>query len=212
MGCVECNTRKLDMEKACNKCGIIYLKSKYCSKKDWGERKYCSQSCSNSVNSTNNSRCKGKVSPHKGKKFPERSGKNNPFNTRIVLNCIYCNNTFEVCQARFKANARFCSKKCFYKYSDKGISPKNEKVRKSLKYKKWRQQVFERDNYTCQFCKNRGGKLNADHIKPFSIYVNERFDLNNGRTLCEECHRKTPTYGISLVHKTRKKTSVVTEA
>ena len=39
-----------------------------------------------------------------------------------------------------------------------------------------------------------GGKLNADHIKPFSLFPELRFDLNNGRTLCVECHKKTDTY------------------
>lgn len=75
-----------------------------------------------------------------------------------------------------------------------GVTKKNRAIRMSLEYKNWRRQVYERDDYTCQECKVRGGKLNADHIKPFSIYIELRFDVNNGRTLCEECHRKTETF------------------
>lgn len=69
----------------------------------------------------------------------------------------------------------------------------------SVEYKKWRKSVFERDNYTCQFCKRRNGNgetiyLEADHIKPFALYEELRLELSNGRTLCRECHIKTPTF------------------
>jgi len=65
----------------------------------------------------------------------------------------------------------------------------------TLEYRLWREQVFERDNYTCQMCGERGGKLNADHIKPYNLFKELRTDINNGRTLCENCHRLTPTWG-----------------
>lgn len=61
--------------------------------------------------------------------------------------------------------------------------------------KAWRKSVFERDNYTCQICQERGKKLQADHIKPFKYFPELRWILSNGRTLCEECHKKTDTWG-----------------
>lgn len=76
-----------------------------------------------------------------------------------------------------------------------GITDENHRVRGSLQYTEWRRSIFERDDYTCQACGNRGGKLHADHIKPFAVYPELRFDVDNGRTLCVDCHRQTPTYG-----------------
>jgi hypothetical protein len=75
----------------------------------------------------------------------------------------------------------------------------------SSEYKNWRRTIFERDNYTCQECgtKNGNGKgiyLQAHHIKPFAYYPKLRFDLNNGKTLCVECHKKTETFGWKGFH------------
>lgn len=66
----------------------------------------------------------------------------------------------------------------------------NSQIRNSLEMKQWRRAVFERDNYTCQICHIRGGRLVADHIKPFSLFPDLRFELSNGRTLCKECDIK----------------------
>lgn len=81
-----------------------------------------------------------------------------------------------------------------------GVTRPNKKLRKSLEYSLWRTAVFIRDNYTCIECGIKSGMghaviLNADHIKPWSLYPNLRFDINNGRTLCVECHKQTDTYG-----------------
>ena len=77
-----------------------------------------------------------------------------------------------------------------------GITPINRIIRHSLEYKLWRTAVFERDNYTCIWCgDNKGGNLEADHIKPFALFPELRFAIDNGRTLCKTCHKTTDTYG-----------------
>lgn len=70
-------------------------------------------------------------------------------------------------------------------------------LRRSLIYKEWRMEVLKRDDFTCQICGVRGGKLHADHIKPFSQFPELRLELSNGRTLCIPCHKLTPTYGAN---------------
>ena len=75
-----------------------------------------------------------------------------------------------------------------------GITPMHQKVRNSPEYANWRTSVFKRDNYTCQECGATKVYLNADHIKPFSLFPELRLSVENGRTLCVKCHRKTDTY------------------
>jgi 5-methylcytosine-specific restriction endonuclease McrA len=97
------------------------------------------------------------------------------------------------------------------------ITPLTTLIRGSVESIRWRNTVFKRDNYTCQECgDNKGGNLEAHHnIKPFSIVFQEFlniysqfspiedketllrlattyepfWEINNGITLCEECHK-----------------------
>ncbi len=55
-------------------------------------------------------------------------------------------------------------------------------------YKKWHKLVLEKDNFTCQVCDKRGGRLQAHHIKPWADHVELRYDIANGQALCEPCH------------------------
>ena len=89
-------------------------------------------------------------------------------------------------------------------------------IRNSAEYSFWRMSVFKRDFFTCQHCgaKNKKGEkyiFDADHIYPFSkilddynitsieeaISCEKLWDIENGRTLCRDCHKKTETWGIN---------------
>ena len=75
----------------------------------------------------------------------------------------------------------------------------NNGIRNRIEYRLWREAIFKRDNWTCQFCRIRSGEgtkvyLQADHIRPFALYPELRFELSNGRTLCLNCHKKTDSY------------------
>lgn len=76
-----------------------------------------------------------------------------------------------------------------------GVSTQNELLRKRQAFKHWRKAVFERDNYTCQDCgdRSRDGhriKIHPHHIKLLSEHPELAYDINNGLTLCYDCHQK----------------------
>lgn len=65
----------------------------------------------------------------------------------------------------------------------------NAKKRLSYGYRKWREAVLERDGYKCRIC-GCEEHLEAHHIKPFATYPLDRFEVDNGVTLCQKCHRR----------------------
>lgn len=85
-------------------------------------------------------------------------------------------------------------------------------IRGLYEYRQWRSDVFTRDSFTCQSCFIKGGELNAHHIKPFykifednnikslkdAMQCEELWNINNGVTLCIECHKKTNSFLNSM--------------
>lgn len=71
-------------------------------------------------------------------------------------------------------------------------------IRNSYTYHDWRTAVYVRDDYTCQMCGEKGGKLCVHHILLFSVRPDLRLHPGNGITLCWPCHRsikdKEPSY------------------
>ena len=61
----------------------------------------------------------------------------------------------------------------------------------NINVKEWKRiskAVFKRDNYTCQYCGKVGGKLEVDHIFPFSKGGSD--SLENLTTSCQKCNRQ----------------------
>lgn len=68
-----------------------------------------------------------------------------------------------------------------------GITPENDKIRGSMKYRLWREAVFTRDNWTCLKTGAKWG-FEAHHINNFAKFPELRFSINNGITLSKEAH------------------------
>ena len=71
-----------------------------------------------------------------------------------------------------------------------GLTSENRRIRRSIEFKLWRESVFERDDYTCQKCYQRGGKIVSHHIINFENNPDLRFKVDNGITLCERHHKE----------------------
>ncbi len=100
-----------------------------------------------------------------------------------------------------------------------GLTSLSELIKKTDKYSEWRMNIFIRDNRVCQECGN-GNNIEGHHKKSFKRIFHEFlskynqfstiedketlvrlaesyepfWDLDNGQTLCKECHKLTPNY------------------
>jgi hypothetical protein len=102
----------------------------------------------------------------------------------------------------------------------KGILRLEQRIRSIQEYINWRNEVFKRDNYTCQCCNKRGIFLHAHHnilfysilqqfLKEYhqfspiedkdtlvrlAITYKPFWEIKNGKTLCKECHTGVHTF------------------
>lgn len=70
-------------------------------------------------------------------------------------------------------------------------------IRSSAQYKRWRKLVLSTKGRRCEWC-NSSDRIEIDHIKPFLLFPDLRFELSNGRVLCRNCHKTTETYGTRV--------------
>lgn len=78
-----------------------------------------------------------------------------------------------------------------------GKTSLNYRLRRSSKWKIWRELIFLRDNFTCQnkdcnYCDNKiGVMLHPHHIRQLAFYPELAFKVDNGITYCAEYHLKS---------------------
>lgn len=61
---------------------------------------------------------------------------------------------------------------------------------RSNEHKIWVKSIFKRDKYICQTCNTHKNRLNAHHILNWKTYKALRTDINNGITMCVDCHKE----------------------
>ena len=190
-------------KKYCVICGKEFEKDKRVSRKIWNiQTKFCSRACMG-VSKIGNTFKTGIGYPAWNKGIPQTEEVKQILSKKLKV--IAKQKGFGKWMLGKKQNLETRFKKSLaarrtvisgkHNFWKGGITPNHRLIRTTLRYKIWRENVFKRDNYTCQWCGARSGNgkrvyLNADHIQLFSIHTNLRFDVNNGRTLCKSCHYK----------------------
>ena len=58
-----------------------------------------------------------------------------------------------------------------------------------VEYKNWRNTILKRDNYTCQICHRKETRLEVHHIIPYKENKKLALNINNGITVCKDCHK-----------------------
>lgn len=79
-----------------------------------------------------------------------------------------------------------------------GVTSKDKRLRHSLKYFIWQQEVYKKDNCICRICGSKKDIV-AHHLKLFSGFPELRFDVNNGIVLCRSCHGKVHFGKIKII-------------
>lgn len=173
----------------CQDCGITMIRSK--------PAKFCSLACRNNnykkrpgpmIGKQHTEATKARLRITNRNKVPPSQVGRVPWNYGIEIfynrggkNCS-CGKEARVANAERNKG----SKSNFWKG---GVTPVNKLGRKGIEFKLWREAVFARDNWTCQGCHIRGGLLHPHHIKGYAQFVELRYAIDNGITLCADCHQ-----------------------
>ncbi len=149
---------------------------------------------------------------HKGKPRPWRIGMKHTLEARQKMSLVRKGKHYSP-KTEFKKGNMSLEKHPFWKG---GITPLLVKIRNLDEYKFWRAEVYKRDWYTCRRC-GKKEEIEAHHLKSFSGIFNAFLELydqfspiedkevllrlatkyepfwnvNNGKTLCKDCHNKT---------------------
>jgi hypothetical protein len=174
----------------CDNCGKYY---------ESAARRFCSHLCYTAnpeVRAANSARQLGRPSPLKGRKIKN-----------VKPECIAALRNWQKQNGVWNKGTKGLTKRNSGSFTTDrvkgeknhnwkgGVTPEHHRIRSCKEYAEWRMKVFQRDRFTCVICghrsKYRFGKekcdIRADHIKPFCLYQELRFDVDNGRTLCVPC-------------------------
>lgn len=171
MGRNSSNWRMYDL--ICEQCGVTYVTPD-------PRRRLCSRTClHNWMRAT-------------------RIGASNPNYRTDMPVCLVCSKPITRSK---RTRGQFCSARCMGVARVGAANPawrggSTARHEKGFRYRSWREAVFSRDKWICQDCSvyRRYGRgryaLHAHHLLSWAEHPTERFEVNNGVTLCAPCHRK----------------------
>jgi hypothetical protein len=179
------------MKKNCLQCNKEFSKPYVESVKAWNTRhKFCSQKCKNDSQ-------KGKPLKHSNigqiawnKGLPAPWSKGNKYREGIPG---YWKGKIRTVKDRITMSKAHIGKNVGEDNPswNGGEYSESRSARKNIEYRLWRESVYARDHWTCQRCQdNTGGNLNPHHILNFAKWIELRFAIDNGITLCTKCHNK----------------------
>lgn len=192
--------------KKCVICDNIFLKPIHCSKKDWKERMSCSKKCGYIYRSKINIIWNKGLTKETDKRVKELSERQTGIKKDFSN---YKGKKHHFWGAKHTNTTK--KKMSISHQGEKHWNWQNGKtelvmqIRNSSEYKEWRTKVFKRDDFTCQKCgSDRSGDLEAHHIEFLSVIIEKYqiktlddalkckrlWEIENGITLCEKCHRK----------------------
>ncbi len=103
---------------------------------------------------------------------------------RKEITCGTCGKHFKVPKCR-EDIAKYCSYHCHnesMKKTDYEFVPRDR-----FEHNIWKDKVKNRDNNRCINCGNPDN-LHAHHLQSFHAYPDKRIEVDNGVTLCDDCH------------------------
>lgn len=204
--CVECHREPTKVKSICLCCGCEFI----ARKREWSRaaQKYCSRPCANQAHRIFRTcqYCGKEYSKYQNKKFCSRKcrgldSRGRQLSDEHVAKLSAAKKGkvqpwLHAPEVRQKISDALTGKALPHRrgknhWRFKGIHAGHlfrNYLNGQVEYKTWKIAVLVRDDYTCQCCGDRGGKLQAHHIRPWAEYPDERLDIDNGTTLCHYCH------------------------
>jgi hypothetical protein len=189
----------------CEKCGIFKGENHVCPTKEEIENRILKLRSPEVIikrtNVQNEMRKLGKIKPYWNGKKRDNETRRKIIETKKMLYRLGLHKISSMIQ-RAKPGVRLNTGRTLFKkgqYAGSkhlnwkgGLSKAKHELWSNKEYQIWRKAVFERDKYICQKCGCDGKvkTLNAHHLKDKYRYPDIMFDINNGLTLCVDCHIK----------------------
>lgn len=172
--------------------------------------------------------CIGRKPWNKERKFPESkkwlksfSKGHIPWNKELRKTSLFI---CKICDKQFTPSYRislshapkikYCSQNCFrianrgsgnYRWIKDRSQLAKRQERNDMAYKEWRRKIWKRDNFKCLFNNSEcNGKIIAHHILSWKKYLELRYKISNGVSLCHKHHPRKKSDEIKLAPLFRK--------